>query len=552
MNEILAALKKIVPLEKIDVEIPPDPQLGDYAFPCFPLSKLLKKNPQDIAQELSKKIELPSSVERVEAKGPYLNFFLKKTDLARNVIESIRKGNYGKDIQGKTVMVEFPSPNTNKPLHLGHLRNIFLGMEVCNILRFLGNNVIVSNLINDRGIHICKSMLAYKKWGMNKEPDKKSDHFVGDFYVLYSSKEDNILKEEAQQMLLKWEQKDKETRALWKKMNRWALTGFSQTFKKVGYTSDKTYYESMLYKKGKEIIKDGKAKGVFYKTEKGAIAISLQGLGEKIVLREDGTSVYITQDIYLAYKKFSDFNLNQSIHVVGSEQEFHFKALIATLKKLEFNHASDVYHLSYGMVFLPEGKMKSREGIVVDADNIIEEITSLALEEVKKRYPTLSDKEQRKRGEKIGLAALRFFLLKSDAKNSIHYDPKESLSFEGETGPYIQYTYARLSSILRKYGKTIPTDINFSLLSSEEDKKILRILSDFPSIIKEAGEQFKIHLIARFLLELAQACNEYYHKYPILKEEEQLRDARIILFYCAQSVLKIGLSLMNIDAIEKM
>ncbi|MFC1768525.1 arginine--tRNA ligase [Nanoarchaeota archaeon] len=553
MKEILEAIKKVVKTD-VSLEVPPDMKMGDYAFPCFPLAKIYKKNPVEIAKEVSKKIKKPKSVEKIEVNGPYINFFLNKSDLSESTIKDALKDNYGKKSEKKSIMIEFPSPNTNKPLHLGHLRNIFIGQSVSNYLEFLGNSVVKVNLINDRGIHICKSMLAYQKWGKNKEPNKKSDHFVGDFYVLYSKKEDDKLKAEAQEMLVNWEKGDPELRKLWKKMNTWAVKGFDETFKSLGLKFKKQYFESDIYDKGKHLIQHGLEKGIFYKNDDGAIIIDLEkeGLGEKVLLRADNTALYITQDLYLAHQKFKDFKINRSIYVVGSEQEYHFKVLKNILKKLNFEHSDDVLHLSYGMVFLPEGKMKSREGKVVDADDIIEELISMSKEEIKKRYPKLSKAELESRSKKIGLSALKFYLLKNDPSKSIIFKPEESISFEGETGPYIQYTYARISSILRKFGKDIPKKVDYTLLDKDIEKRIIKLLSDYPSIVEEAGEKLKIHLVPRFLLELSQAFNEYYHEYQILQEKPNLRNARLLLISAVRNTIKSGLNLLDIETIEKM
>ncbi|MBI4440124.1 arginine--tRNA ligase [Candidatus Woesearchaeota archaeon] len=553
MKEIVEALKNVVEAE-IQLEVPPDTKLGDYAFPCFSLARIYKKSPQEIAVELAKKIVKPDSVEKIEANGPYINFFLKKSSIAHDALKQAIMEDYGRKQQGKTIMVEFLSPNTNKPLHLGHLRNIFLGTAVSNCLEFLGNNVIKANLINDRGVHICKSMLAYHKWGSNAEPNKKPDHFVGDFYVMYSSREDDALKAEIQDMLVKWEQKNPEVRNLWKKMNRWALQGFKQTFGKIGLKFDKEYYESKIYNRGKNLVIGGYEKGIFQKGGDGAIIIDLEkdGLGQKVLLRANGTSVYITQDLYLAIEKFEDFPISRSIYVVGSEQDYHFRVLKIILKKLNFSHADDVFHLSYGMVFLPEGKMKSREGKVVDADDIIDEIISLSNSEIGKRYPKLSEKEKSRRASRIGLAALRFYLLRIDPSKSMTYHPEESLSFEGETGPYVQYTYARISSILRKYGKKMPENVDYALLDKDLEIEIIKLISGFPDVVEDAGTRLKVHVIPHFLLNLSQAFNEYYHKYPILKEASNVRDARIVLISCVRQVIRTGLELLDIDVLERM
>ena len=558
-EELIKLLKKETKLEDIRLEVPPDPALGDYAFPCFALAKTMKKAPAEIAKDLAKKLRL-DFIEKIEIKGPYLNFFLKKELFAEKVIKKIlkEKEDYGKGSEKKKIIIEFPSPNTNKPLHLGHVRNMAIGQSVTSLLNFAGNKVIITNLNNDRGIHICKSMLAYKKFGKNKAPDKKSDHFVGDFYVMFNkeAEKDKDLEKEALEMLNKWEQHDKETIALWKKMNTWAVDGFIATYKRFNLKFDKIYNESEIYDKGKAVVMAGLKKGVFFKDEDGAVAIDLgKELGKKVLLRADGTSIYITQDLYLAEEKFKAFNPDKSVYVVGSEQNYHFKVLFKVLELLGFKEAKHCYHLSYGMVNLPEGRMKSREGTVVDADDILDEMQALAEKELKKRYESLKEKEIKERAEKIAMAAIRFFLLKIDSSQEMVFNPEQSISFEGDTGPYLQYTYARIASIFEKYGKKLAEKdfkADFSLLKDEKEAELIKLLELFKDKASVAAEQYKPHLIANYLLELAHAFNEFYHKCPILQEKEELKMARLVLAYCVQQVLKSGLKLLEIDVLERM
>ena len=537
------------------LEVPPVQELGDYALPCFFLAKKLKKDPASIAKDLSRNISA-KFIDRIETKGPYLNFFLKRDLLAESVLEEIfkLKDNIGKSKEKKKILLEFPSPNTNKPLHLGHVRNILLGQSLARMRSHLGSKVIKVNLNNDRGIHICKSMLAYQKWGNNAEPKTKSDHFVGDFYVMYNKNETPDLEKEIQVMLQKWEQNDPKVRALWKKMNSWALKGFEITYKKLQLDFDKTYYESETYGKGKEIIYSGVKNGVFFKDNDGSIAVDLEkeGLGRKVLLRADGTSIYITQDIYLAKKKFEDFKPDLSVYIVGSEQNYHFKVLFKVLELLKLSLADKCFHFSYGMVNLPEGKMKSREGAVVDADDIISQMESLAEAEVKKRYKKLSEREIKKRAKTIGMAALRFFILKMDPAKDMVFNPKESISFEGETGPYVQYAYARIQSILRRYNKPVTRkDINVALLKAPESS-LIKTLAEFPAVARDSAVQYKPSSIARYLIGLTQQFNSYYDSYPILKEAEDLKKTRLALIVAVAYVIKIGLSLLHIDVLNEM
>ncbi|MCK4521649.1 MAG: arginine--tRNA ligase [Nanoarchaeota archaeon] len=555
-EHIIKVLKKETNLRDINLEIPPDPEMGDCAFPCFALSMELKKNPNEIAQDLCKKIKFDKVINKIEVKGPYLNFFVNKKNLSSKVLKDVfkEKNNFGKGKNKKRIMVEFSSPNTNKPLHLGHIRNNVLGDSLSRMLAFQGNKVIKASLVNDRGIHICKSMLAYQKWG--KKENKKGDHLVGDYYILFTkkAKENLKLEEEAQDMLKKWEDGDKKLIQLWKKMNSWVLKGFDETYKKLGIKFDKTYYESKIYEKGKDIIKDALKKGLASKDEDDSIFIDLDkyNLGKKVLIRADGTAIYITQDIYLAKLKFDEYKLDKSIYVVGSEQDYHFNALFKTLEVLKYKWAKNCYHLSYGMVYLPSGRMKSREGTVVDADDLIDEMEKLALKEINKRYKNLSEKEKKQRAEKIGLGALKFYMAKHDSAKDMHYNPEESISFEGETGPYLQYTYARINSILKKYGKKADDNIKFELLKEEKEKELVKALGDFPNIIEKSSENLRPHILARYLLDLAQLFNNFYHNYPVLKAEEELKKARLLLISCVKEILKTGLNLFGIDVLEEM
>lgn len=540
------------------LETPPSPELGDFAFPCFILAKSMKKAPNIIAQELAKKLKPKAPITEVKAVGPYLNFFVDKSKLSADVIKDILNCGacYGSwPLKKEKVMIEYPAPNTNKPLHLGHVRNMLLGNSICNILAFAGYQAIPVNYVNDRGVHICKSMLAYQKWGKNKLPDKKSDHFVGDYYVMFSqkAKEHPELEEEIQELLRKWEAGDKGLVALWKKMNKWALDGFNETYKKFDVHHKKTYFESEIYNHGKEIILEGLKKGLFSKDEEGAIIADLEndGLGKKVLIRKDGTAIYITTDIYLAKLKFDDFKMDKSVYIVGSEQIYHFNVLFKLLDMLGFPFAKNCYHLAYGMIYLPEGRMKSREGTVVDADDLLVEMEKEAEEEVKKRHKELKKQEIDKRKEIIGKGALKFFILKYDPMKDFTYDPKESISFEGETGPYVQYAHARICSILKNVKKFEPEKIKPEF-NHKLELRLITLLSEFPNIVSAAAEQYKPSLVARYALDLAQAFNEFYHECPVLKADKKVMESRLVLIFCVKQVIKNALDLLGIQAPEEM
>lgn len=535
------------------IEIPPDEKMGDFAFPCFSLARLFRKNPADIAKQLSYTINLPDFFEKVSSSGGYLNFFMNNKFLSERILKFCKSDTFGKKSMNKTIVVEFASPNTNKPLHLGHLRNISIGESISRILSFCGNKVTRTSINNDRGVHICKSMLAYDAFGEGKTPEntgKKSDHFVGDFYVLFSKKasEDNNWNDNAQKLLQKWETGDKHTVELWKKMNKWALEGFAQTYKTFGIEFDKEYFESDIYKSGKEIITEGLKRKLFYKRDDGAVVVDLENLklGNKVLLRPDGTSVYIVQDLYLAVLKDREFKYDKSIYVVGNEQEYHFAVLIAIFKLLEYPIADKMKHLSYGMVELPEGKMKSREGTVVDADDLIKETQILALNELKQRYE-LTGIELENRSLKIALSAIKYQLLKIDISKNMLFDPKKAISFEGDTGPYLLYSYARASSILRKTESD--KDISFSDLNIHEIR-LIKKLSSFPDIITNACERMSPSVIANYGFEIAQTFNEFYHACKVIGSDSE--GFRIELVKGFRSVLKKCLWLLGIEEIEEM
>ncbi|MBU2503925.1 MAG: arginine--tRNA ligase [Nanoarchaeota archaeon] len=538
------------------IEVPPSQDMGDYAFPCFFLSKQLHDNPSQIAIELREKIgnAPPTDFEDIQTQGPYINFFVNRKSLARQVIwDAItQKKDFGESKlgKGKRTMIEFPSPNTNKPLHLGHLRNMAIGESISRILEFNDEKIIRANMNNDRGIHICKSMVAYKKWGREKTPtDKKekSDHFVGDFYVMFNKKKTKKLEAEAQEMLQKWEAGDGNTLLLWKLMNGWALNGFKETYKTFGIKHDVNYFESKVYKKGKEMILDGVKEGIFEQAKNGEIKINLEEekLGEKILLRKDGTSVYIVFDLALAKIKFEDYKLNKSFYVVGNEQDYHFNVLFSILKKLGFE--KEMKHISYGMVNLPTGKMKSREGTVVDADDLIEQVRLLAEKELSKR-DKLSKTELKKRSLIIALAAIKYLLLKVDINKNMLFNPKESVSFEGDTGPYILYSYARASSIMEK-APSVQKKAEVNELE-EKDIALVKKLSQFPEIVESAYKNLNPSLVANYSYQLAQTFNEFYHNCKVIGSEEEA--FRLALVQSFRQVLKNALALIGIETLDKM
>lgn len=572
-EELAVLISKKFNLDKSEVlnliEVPPSSEMGDFAFPCFTLAKALKKSPAQIANENTD--FKAKFLKEVKAVGPYINFFLKEVHImdkfSREFIVKKGKGlefTFLKELKDKkeNVLIESPSPNTNKPLHLGHLRNMLLGQSVYNIYKELGNDVKLTEVVNDKGIHICKSMLAYQLKGEGKTPESegmKGDFFVGKYYVLFEKlkKKDPSLEEKAQEMLLKWEQGDKEVIKLWNKMRKWCIQGFKESYDSFGMEikEKERYYESDLYLEGKKIVAEGLKKGVFEKEEDGAIFVDLEdkGLGKKYLQRKDGTSIYITQDIYLGKKRYEEHNMNRMIYVVASEQNYHFKVLFEIFKLLKYKFANNCHHLSYGMVYLPEGRMKSREGNVVDADNLRLDLIKEAEKEVKERYDNLSAKEIEKRSKAIGMGALRFFILKHDAHKDMVYNPKESLSFSGETGPYIQYTYARISSIFKKSNESIKNyELESELLSHKLEKQIVLKIFEYNNVLLKSASEYKPNLICNYLLELSQLTTKYYHEVQIINSNKKVEKARLYLLDSIRHVIKNGLELLGIDVLEEM
>lgn len=539
------------------IEQTPDEKLGDFAFPCFALAKELKKSPIEIARDIATSIKkLPSEIQSVSAVGPYVNFFLNPKELASKILGASEKE---KKVKKETIVIEYVSPNTNKPLHLGHVRNAVLGDSVARLNEFLENKVVRTCLINDRGVHICKSMVAYqsdKSMATPQSTGKKGDHLVGDYYVLYETllKKDPSMEEKARECLKLWETGDKQTHALWKKMNAWVIKGMNETYKKLGITFDRTYLESEMYLHGKDIIMKGLAEGLFKKDETGAVYADLEqfNLPNKVLLRRDGTSIYITQEIYLALKKLKDYKPSMSIYVVMSEQDLYFRQFFAVLKLLKVPYADNLIHLSYGMVRLPEGRMKSREGTVVDADDLIDEIESLVTEEIKKRDEKITAKELRTRAQRIALAALKYYLLIVGPSSDMIFNPKESIALHGRTGPYLLYTYARLRNIVRKAGRGTRNEVKKNTYAFTVEKKLLVHLLKFEETIHRATKESNPSLLATYLGELAQDANDYYHSTPVLKAKNNERVARLLLIDKITGTLKIGLDLLGIQTIERM
>jgi arginyl-tRNA synthetase len=562
--------------EQLEIGFPPDAEMGHFAVRCFPLAKQFRKSPAEIAANIVDHVQPDDVVSKVSATGPYINLKVAGNELFGGVCNFIlsRDTAYGSSQlgQGRRAMVEYLAPNTNKPLHLGHLRNGALGMAVANMYQATGHWVVRANLVNDRGVHICKSMLAWQRWGNETTPaseNEKGDHFVGKYYVRYAqeAEKDESLEDEIQQLLQKWEAGDPDTVALWKMMNSWVYDGFDQTYRRFGLKFDAYYYESDTYKLGKDIILQGLEKNVFSTDSNGNTVFFLPEeefsrdksgeLKRVTVLRADDTSLYISQDIGTAILKITDHKLDYSIYVVGSEQEYHFKCLFAILKALGYEWAKNCYHLSYGMVYLPEGKMKSREGKIIDADDLVSAMITLADAEIRRRDPEdkLSDEEIKNRAEKIGVGAIKFYLLRVRPSQSINFDPAESISFDGFTGPYCQYAYARICGILEKAKSRQRKiqDPDYSLLGNAEEVQLLQKLIEFPQEVANAVEDLNPSKIAGHVFNTAKAFNQFYNKHPVLKaENEQFVDARLALIKTTAVVLKNGLNLLGVEVLENM
>jgi arginyl-tRNA synthetase len=555
---------------------------GDYTIVVFPLLKLSRKSPEETARAIGERMVADySQFEAFNVIKGFLNLSLGAGFWATKFAEIHETSDYGfAPATGRTIMVEYSSPNTNKPLHLGHIRNNLLGYSVSRILQACGNKVIKVNLVNDRGIHICKSMLAWLKWGDGETPESsgiKGDHLVGKYYVEFDKhykaeirdlmaggmSEDEAKHKapsmvEAQDMLRRWEAKDPATIALWQKMNGWVYDGFEKTYKALGVDFDKTYYESNTYLLGKNIVEDGLAKGVFYRESDGSVWIDLtaDGLDKKLLLRSDGTSVYMTQDLGTAYQRHEENKLDAMIYVVGNEQNYHFQVLKLVLKKLGYDWADSIYHLSYGMVELPEGKMKSREGTVVDADDLIDDMVTTAREMSQElgKLDECTVEEADEISRMVGLGALKYFILKVDPRKTMLFDPRESIDFNGNTGPFIQYTHARIRSVLRKAAE-MNIDINAATaaLPSADEIELIKLLADFPAIVTDAGAGYSPALIAGYVYELAKTFNGYYHNNQIVREESaDVRLMRLKLCTAIAAVIKRGMSLLGIEVPERM
>ena len=581
--------EKMVQIQKTKKEFE-----GHLTLVVFPFLKMSRKGPEQTAQEIGEylKVNEPAVAAFNVIKG-FLNLTIASAtwiDLLNEIQADEQYGLVKATETSPLVMIEYSSPNTNKPLHLGHVRNNLLGNALANIVAANGNKVVKTNIVNDRGIHICKSMLAWKKYGNGETPEtsgKKGDHLVGDYYVSFDRhykaevkelmtefaaqgmSEDEAkakaeaaspLMQEAREMLVKWEAGDPEIRGLWEMMNNWVYAGFDETYRKMGVSFDKIYYESNTYLEGKEKVMEGLEKGFFFKKEDGSVWADLtaEGLDHKLLLRGDGTSVYMTQDIGTAKLRFADYPIDKMIYVVGNEQNYHFQVLSILLDKLGFEWGKSLVHFSYGMVELPEGKMKSREGTVVDADDLMEEMIATAKETSQElgKLDGLTQEEADDIARIVGLGALKYFILKVDARKNMTFNPKESIDFNGNTGPFIQYTYARIQSVLRKAaesGIVIPEQIPAGIELSEKEEGLIQMVADFAAVVKQAGEDYSPSIIANYTYDLVKEYNQFYHDYSILREEnEAVKVFRIALSVNVAKVVRLGMNLLGIEVPSRM
>ena len=567
---------------------------GSLTLVVFPFLKISRKKPEDTAQEIGQWLqEHCDAVERFNVVKGFLNIVVAQkawVSLLNAINADPLYGEKKVTDQSPLVMIEYSSPNTNKPLHLGHVRNNLLGWSLAKIMEANGNRVVKTNIVNDRGIHICKSMLAWQKWGNGETPEtsgKKGDHLIGDYYVAFDkhfreevktlkaqfvaegmtdeaaeekAKAESPLMKEAHEMLVKWENNDPEVRALWTKMNDWVYAGFDQTYKALGVGFDKIYYESNTYLVGKKKVEEGLAKGLFFRKDDNSVWADLtdEGLDQKLLLRSDGTSVYMTQDIGTAEMRFADFPIDKMIYVVGNEQNYHFQVLSILLDRLGFKWGKELVHFSYGMVELPNGKMKSREGTVVDADDLIEAMVNDALKTSEElgKFKDMSDEERREIARIVGMGALKYFILKVDARKNMLFNPEESIDFNGNTGPFIQYTYARIRSILRKAeaeGIALPTTLADNMPLNDKEKDLVQKMNDFGAAVEQAGKDYSPSGIANYCYELTKEFNQFYHDYSILGADTQ--DEKIVRLVIAANVsktLKNGMALLGIEVPERM
>ena len=553
---------------------------GNLTVVVFPFLKASRKSPEATATELGEwLVANEAAVEKFNVVKGFLNISIK-SDFWIDVLNDVAKADdFGiKPVtdESQLVMVEYSSPNTNKPLHLGHVRNNLLGYSLSLILKANGYKVVKTNIVNDRGIHICKSMLAWQKWGDGITPEKagkKGDHLIGDFYVLFDkhykdelkalkesslsdeeAEKQSTLMQEAREMLRKWEQNDPEIRGLWKTMNEWVYAGFDDTYKRMGVDFDKIYYESDTYLEGKDLVLGGIEKGIMYRKEDNSVWADLtaDGLDHKLLLRGDGTSVYMTQDIGTAKLRYQDYPIDKMVYVVGNEQNYHFQVLALLLDKLGFKWGKDLVHFSYGMVELPHGKMKSREGTVVDADDLMDEMINSAAEASAERMKDIPADEAAEIARVIGLGALKYFLLKVDPRKNMMFNPKESIDFNGNTGPFIQYTYARIQSVLRRAQEQAAV-LSVKPVPSEKEVTLIQKIADFPSVVEDAGRNYSPAVIANYCYDLAKEYNQFYHDYPILKEEdENVRAMRLLLSSVTARTLKSAVALLGIEMPNRM
>lgn len=584
-----------VPAEQVQLQKTKKEFEGHLTVVVFPFLKISRKKPEQTAQEIGEylKAQVPDVVADFNVIKGFLNIVVSPSSwigLLNDINADERFGFVAPTENSPLVMIEYSSPNTNKPLHLGHVRNNLLGSALARIVEANGNKVVKTNIVNDRGIHICKSMLAWLKWGNGVTPEtagKKGDHLIGDFYVAFDkhykeecsalekeyiaqgmaeeeakekAKNEAPLIKEAHAMLVKWENNDPEVRALWRKMNEWVYAGFDETYKMMGVSFDKIYYESDTYLEGKEKVLEGLEKGIFYRRPDNSVWADLtgEGLDEKLLLRSDGTSVYMTQDIGTAKLRFQDYPIDKMIYVVGNEQNYHFQVLSILLDKLGFKWGKDLVHFSYGMVELPNGKMKSREGTVVDADDLMEEMISQAKDVSMEmgKFKDVSDDEASEIARKVGLGALKYFILKVDARKNMLFNPAESIDFNGNTGPFIQYTYARISSILRKAqeaGISIPEKLDADVEVNEKEMTLIQHLNGFAAVVKQAGTDYSPSGIANYCYELTKEFNQFYHDFSILREEDEKKKVfRLVLSKNVAKIVRLGMGLLGIEMPERM
>ncbi len=554
---------------------------GDMTVVVFPVLKMSRKNPEATANEIGEWMTANlAAVEKFNAVKGFLNLSISKhywLDLLHSITVDPDFGFRKAGDDSELYMVEYSSPNTNKPLHLGHVRNNLLGYSLSRILEANGYKVVKTNIVNDRGIHICKSMLAWQKWGEGATPEsagKKGDHLIGDFYVAFDkhfkdevkqlmesenitedeAKERSPLMAEARAMLRKWEQGDPEVRALWERMNSWVYAGFDETYRRLGVSFDKIYYESDTYLEGKDLVLKGLEEGKMYRKEDGSVWADLtpEGLDHKLLLRADGTSVYMTQDIGTAKLRYQDYPIDHMVYVVGNEQNYHFQVLSILLDRLGFKWGKDLTHFSYGMVELPEGKMKSREGTVVDADDLIDTMVTSAAELSAERFADMSPEEAAEVSRMVGLGALKYFLLKVDPRKNMLFNPKESIDFNGNTGPFIQYTYARIRSVLRKACEFDPM-VTPGGTPNEKESTLIRKVDDFRNVVADAGRSFSPAIVANYAYDLAKEYNQFYHDYSILREEDKdVRDRRLLISWVVARTLRAAMSLLGIEMPDRM